>query len=116
MRLLLSTQDLAGYEVLPIAQIQRAGEREAAPLVDAGYFPPMLACDAWPPLGRDIVRAIYDIIGKKIEVLSEQVINRSITLVQPGAGRPGPAVDALGIERRLLHAGRAGLCARASIR
>ena len=46
----------------------------------------MLAIDAWPPLGRDIVRAIYDIIGKKIEVLSEQVINRGITLVSQEPG------------------------------
>ena len=86
VRLLLWTQDLAGYETLPIAQIQRAGEREAVPLVDADYFPPMLACDAWPPLGRDVVRAIYDLIGKKIEVLSEQVTNRSITLVSQEPG------------------------------
>jgi type VI secretion system protein ImpJ len=86
VRLLLSTQDPAGYEVLPIAQIQRAGEREAVPLLDAGYFPPMLACDAWPPLGRDIVRAIYDLIGKKIEVLAEQVTNRSITLTSQEPG------------------------------
>jgi type VI secretion system protein ImpJ len=86
VRLLLSTQDLAGYEVLPIAQVQRAGEREAAPVVDANYFPPMLACDAWPPLALGIVRAIYDLIGKKIEVLTEQVTNRGINLAaqEPG--------------------------------
>jgi len=46
----------------------------------------VLAIDAWPPLGRDIVRAIYDIIGKKIEVLSGQVVNRGITLVSQGTG------------------------------
>ncbi len=86
VRLLLSTQDLAGYEVLPIARIQRAGEKEAAPQVDDSYCPPLLAIDAWPPLGRDVVRAIYDIIGKKIEVLSEQVINRGITLVSQEPG------------------------------
>jgi type VI secretion system protein ImpJ len=86
VRLMLSTQDLAGYEVLPIAQVQRAGEREAAPLIDDDYFPPLLACDAWPPLGRGIVRAIYDIIGKKIEVLAEQVTNRGITLASQEPG------------------------------
>jgi type VI secretion system protein ImpJ len=86
VKLLLSTQDTAGYEVLPLAQIQRAGPREAAPQIDANYFPPMLAIDAWSPLGLGIVRAIYDIIGKKIEVLGEQVINRGITLasLEPG--------------------------------
>jgi type VI secretion system protein ImpJ len=86
VKLLLSTQDMAGYEVLPLVQIQRAGQREAAPQIDVSYAPPMLAIDAWPPLGLDIVRAIYDILGKKIEVLSEQVLNRGITLasLEPG--------------------------------
>lgn len=78
-RLLLSSQDLSGYEVLPIARVQRASEEEATPRLDVSYIPPMLSIDAWPALGRDIVRAIYDILGKKIEVLSEQVINRGIT-------------------------------------
>ncbi len=85
-RLMLSSQDMAGYEVLPLAQVQRATEKEAAPRIDDNYFPPMLAIDAWPPLGRDVVRAIYDILGKKIEVLSEQVINRGITLVSQEPG------------------------------
>ena len=86
VRLLLSTQELEGYEVLPLAQIQRAGEREATPRLDTDYVPPLLAIDTWPPLGRDIVRAIYDILGKKIEVLSEQVVNRGITLVSQEPG------------------------------
>ncbi len=111
VRLLLSTQDMAGYEVLPIAQIQRAGEREAVPLVDANYFPPMLACDAWPPLGRDIVRAIYDLIGKKIEVLSRAGDQPQHHAGLPGAGRSGPAADAFAVEHRLQHAGSDGLCA-----
>lgn len=85
-RLLLSTDDTAGYEVLPIAQVQRAGEKEAAPQLDLSYIPPVLATDAWPPLGRDILRAIYDLIGKKVEVLAEQVINRGITLVSQEPG------------------------------
>lgn len=85
-RLLLSTQDLSGYEVLPIAQIERAGEGESVPHVDKKYFPPMIAIDAWPGLGRDIVRAVYDIIGKKVEVLAEQVINRGMSLYSQEPG------------------------------
>jgi type VI secretion system protein ImpJ len=81
VRLLLSTQDLSGYELLPIARIKRAGEGEALPKLDDQYFPPLLAIDAWPPLGRDIVRAVYDLIGQRIEVRSQQVINRGISLV-----------------------------------
>ena len=86
VRLLLSTQELTGYDLLPIGQIQRTGEGEATPKLDDDYFPPMLSIDAWPPLGRGVVRAIYDLIGQKIEVLSEQVLNRGITLAaqEPG--------------------------------
>jgi len=86
IRLLLSTQDLSGYELLPLAQIERSGEGAAVPRIDGNYFPPMLAIDAWPPLGRDIVRAIYDILGKKIETLSQQVLSRGMTLYsnEPG--------------------------------
>jgi type VI secretion system protein ImpJ len=77
-RLLLSTQDLSGYEILPIAQIKRAGDGEALPRIDPQYFPPLLAVDAWPQLGRDIVRAIWDKIGQHIEIKSQQVLNRGI--------------------------------------
>lgn len=79
-RILLSTQDLSGFELLPIAQIKRAGEGEAVPQIDDSYIPPVLSIDAWNGLGRGIVRGIYDVIGQKVEVLSQQVINRGIGL------------------------------------
>ena len=80
VRVLLSTQELAGYELLPIAQIRRASEGEGVPCIDQDYIPPLLAIDAWAPLWRDIVRSIYDILGERIEVLSQQVVTRGITL------------------------------------
>lgn len=80
VRLLLSTQDLSGYEILPIAQIRRASAGEARPQLDEDYIPPVLSIDAWPELGRDIVRGVYDMIGEKIDVLSQQVVSRGIGL------------------------------------
>lgn len=80
VQLLISNQDLSGYELLPLAQIKRASEGESAPQLDNSYIPPLLSIDAWPGLSRDIVRGIYDVIGQKIEVLSEQIINRGIGL------------------------------------
>ncbi|MCA9263596.1 MAG: type VI secretion system baseplate subunit TssK [Planctomycetales bacterium] len=77
-RILLSTDDLSGYELLPIAQVRRANEREAAPIIDDEYVPPVLTVAAWPGLGRDRIRAIYDIIGQKIEVISEQLRDRGV--------------------------------------
>jgi type VI secretion system protein ImpJ len=79
-RLLLSNQDLSGYELLPIAQIRRASEERAVPRLDPEYIPPLISVQAWSGLGRDIIRAIYDIIGQKLEVLAQQVMNRGIGL------------------------------------
>lgn len=80
VRILLSTQDLSGYEVLPIARIKRSGEGAAVPQLDSEYIPPLLSISAWPGLGRDIVRAVYDVIGQKIDTLSRQLVNRGIGL------------------------------------
>jgi type VI secretion system protein ImpJ len=85
-RLLLSTEDPSGYELLPIAQIKRASDAGARPQIDPEYFPPVISIDAWPGLGRDIVRAVYDIIGQKIDVLSQQVRERSIGFAATDAG------------------------------
>ncbi|MEQ8787644.1 MAG: type VI secretion system baseplate subunit TssK [Pirellulaceae bacterium] len=80
IKLLLSHQDASGYEVLPIAQVKRASAAEARPRLDDNYFPPVLSIEAWPGLGRDTVRAVYDVIGQKIEVLAQQISNRGIGL------------------------------------
>lgn len=77
-RLLLSTQDLSGYELLPIAQIKRAAEGQATPEIDPDYIPPLLSANVWPELGLNIVRALYDLIGQKIDVLSQQIVNRGM--------------------------------------
>lgn len=79
-KLLLSNQDLSGYELLPIAQIRRASEERAVPRLDPEYIPPLISVQAWSGLGRDIIRAIYDIIGQKLEILAQQVSNRGIGL------------------------------------
>jgi type VI secretion system protein ImpJ len=86
VRLLLSTDDLSGYELVPIAQVHRSDERAAHPSIDVRYIPPLIDCECWPPLGRDIIRAIYDIVGKKIEVLATQIKARSISLASDTPG------------------------------
>ena len=80
VKLVLSNEDSTAYELLPIAQIKRTGAAEATPQLDTNYIPPVLTINSWPELGRDIVRAIYDVIGQKIEVLSQQILNRGIGL------------------------------------
>jgi type VI secretion system protein ImpJ len=78
-------QDSAGYELLPIARIKRAGEETSLPSIDADYIPPILAIDAWPRLAREL-EGLYHFLGQNIETLSRQVISRGITLASQEPG------------------------------
>ncbi len=80
LRLLLSTQDLAGYETIPLARIQKSDRAEATPQLDTSYIPPVLACDAWRELSVGILQHIYDLMGRKIETLTGQAVSRGISL------------------------------------
>ncbi len=100
VKLLLSTQDLSGYELLPIAQVKRASAGAARPQLDDSYIPPVISIEAWQGLGRDIVRAIYDMIGQKIEVLSQQISSRNIGL---DSRNPGDLERILMLSRLNAH-------------
>ncbi len=78
VKLLLSTQDLAGHELLPIAQIKRASEGEATPVLDEEFIPPVVVTEAWPTLQRSMIQAVFDMVGQNIETLSQQVVSRGL--------------------------------------
>ncbi|MBV9122956.1 MAG: type VI secretion system baseplate subunit TssK, partial [Planctomycetes bacterium] len=88
LRLLLSNQDQAGYELLPIARIEKSARAEATPQLDETYIPPLLACDAWKPLYAGILQQIYDRIGKKSKLLADQVVSRAISFDSLAQGDP----------------------------
>lgn len=85
-RILFSTEEAAGYDLLPIARVQKSASAEAVPELDESFFPPLLACDAWPPLAEGILQSVYDRIGKKIELISGQVVSRGINFDSKGQG------------------------------
>jgi len=68
----LSTDELSGFETLPIGRFRRTGESAAAPELEVEYIPPAIALRAWPPLA-ELYRDICDIISRKRDVLSAQV-------------------------------------------
>lgn len=80
VKLLLDGKDRSGYEVVPLARIKRSDRAEAVPQLDEAYIPPVLACDAWEPLGTGIVRAVHDRVGRKIERLAGQIVSRRIAI------------------------------------
>lgn len=80
LKLLLSTQNLAGHETIPIARVEKSERAESTPQLDTTYIPPVLACNAWPVLAIKILQEIYDRIGRKIEKLAGQVVSRGLSL------------------------------------
>jgi type VI secretion system protein ImpJ len=85
-KLLLSTEPITGYEVLPLARLERSSRAESTPQVDEAYIPPVLACDAWRPLGSGLLAAIHDRIGKKIDLLADQVLARGLSFESNSQG------------------------------
>jgi type VI secretion system protein ImpJ len=80
LKLLVSTQDLSGYEAIPLARVEKSDRAEAVPQLDHSYIPPVLACDAWRGLALDVLQHIHDRIGRKIEKLAAQAVSRGIGL------------------------------------
>ncbi len=79
VRLLLSTDNAEGYETLPIARIVRAAGDESVPEIDAEYFPPLLATEAWEDLAQGVVRAIFDLVSQKVDVLAQRATTRGLS-------------------------------------
>jgi type VI secretion system protein ImpJ len=87
LKLLLETDpDHDGYEKLPILRVQKNTGPEGPLRIDDTYIPPLLACDAWEPLFKDILQAVFHRIGSKLEALAKQVGKWRITFetVNPG--------------------------------
>jgi type VI secretion system protein ImpJ len=79
VKLLTSNQDLAGYEVLPLARVHRTGGQDAPCQLDETFIPPVLACDAWKPLKDGILQEIFDRFGRRVNLLSRQIVSRGIS-------------------------------------
>jgi type VI secretion system protein ImpJ len=87
VKLLVSARDQhPGYEVLPIARIEKSAEADGPPQLDKNYIPPVLACDAWDTLRVEVLQNIFERIGMKIELLAGLVEARGIAVDSHVAG------------------------------
>lgn len=86
VRLLVTGDDLAGYEVLPIAQISRSETSTGAPRLDPSYIPPLLSCDCWEALNQGILTKLQEQIEKKARSLASQAVARRVGFDSYGPG------------------------------
>jgi type VI secretion system protein ImpJ len=78
LQLLPSTQSHAGFEVLPLGRVVKSVGADAKPQLDEAFIPPVLAADAWAPLQHGLLQNVHDRVGKKLDLLVEQVQSRNI--------------------------------------
>lgn len=88
LKLLTSNDEVAGYETLPLARIQKTGGADAPPQLDVTYIPPLLACDGWKPLRDGILQEVFDRFGERVNLISRQIVSRGISFDthNPGDG------------------------------
>ena len=82
----LSTDDLAGFDVLRIAKICRGSVGGAIAEFDDRYVPPILDCAAWPLLRHKMLQPIHDMLMLKSELLAKLVNEHSVRM---DADQPG---------------------------
>lgn len=85
-KLLLSSDDLAGFEVLKIARVHRGTVGGEIAELDQRYIPPLLDCTAWPALNQGVLLSLHDRMLLKIELLAQLVATHGNQLdaTQPG--------------------------------
>lgn len=74
-KILLSTDDRAGYDVLRIARIERGDRDGAIAQLDSQYIPPLLDCSAWAHLRSEILSPIGDWMLQASEQASQQMVD-----------------------------------------
>jgi type VI secretion system protein ImpJ len=84
--LLGAEQEQEGYEKVPILQVQKNSGPEGVVRLDDTYIPPLLACDAWQPLYKDILQAIYFRVGADVDMLAKQAAKWRITFETTNPG------------------------------
>lgn len=79
VKLLLGTQDISGFETLPIMRLRRGAMVESPVEIDTDYIPPVLACDSetWGQLS-DIISGIYNYVSGQVTRLSKLILDRGI--------------------------------------
>lgn len=77
----LKFEETAGYDLLPIARIEKSPDADGRLRLDVGYIPSAVACEASPVLRIGILRNLYDRISLKIDLLAEQVESRGISIL-----------------------------------
>ncbi len=91
VQILFESDDLGGYELIPICRLVRSKDVNANLVRDPTYFPPCLATKSVGFLQRNIMEAAYDLLKSRSDTLQKQIVDGGISFSTQTAG----AVDRL---------------------
>ncbi len=77
------SEDVSGYDALPVMRLRLGATADAPPEIDPEYIPPLLACDAWPPL-QQLVNEIHDYLNAGSERLAQRMSDHGVSFESGG--------------------------------
>jgi type VI secretion system protein ImpJ len=78
VKLFTTLQETSGYDVLPIARLERSVKATGEPQLHEPYIPPVLACDGWDELRDGVIGQVYNRVGGLVKQLSKTVKDQNI--------------------------------------
>ena len=78
-RILFSTEDLSGFEVVPLVRISRGGAEGGTFRFDTNYYPPSITTQSWSELSS-LIRDLRNFLGSRIKTLSLTIQDKGISL------------------------------------
>ena len=90
-RFCFESDDLSGFELIPIFRLVRSREVDAKLIRDPTYYPPCLTTRSVGALQRNIMEASYDSLKTRADMLRRQIVDAGVSFSTQRAG----AVDNL---------------------
>ncbi len=100
IRFLFESDDLDGYEAIPVFRLTRSRDVDGRLKRDTTYYPPCLTVRSHPDLQRNILESVYDLLNSRAEILRRQVVDTGTTFATQVAG----AVERLMLLRTINEA------------
>ncbi len=86
LRLLFESDDLDGYEAVPLFRLVRSRDLDGKLKLDSEYYPPLVSTHSFSCLQRDILESAYDLLKSRGEILRRQVVDNGWNFATQVAG------------------------------
>jgi len=86
VKILFETDDLSGFETLPICRLYKSSEMDGQLDIDPRYYPPVLTTNASGFLDQKIMKEAFDLLSHRADYLKRWINERGISFSSQIAG------------------------------